>query len=804
MLTDTRYALRGFIRSPAFVLVTVLSLALGIGANTAIFSLLNAVLLRTLPVLDPSRLVIFTLNTPDRFIGSAISATAYEKIRDNNAVLDGFAAVTGALTPMSERGSVENVSGELVSGNFFQTLGVSAMLGRILLPEDDRIPDSPAVCVLSYRLWQQRFGANPDVIGRKIQIRGQPFTILGVTPQGFTGFAQGAKTDLFIPRNSAGMSQSAGFLRTFGRLKPGVSIAQAQASLDVLYHQFERPGLKPGGKRSDVKIILEPGNRGFVQLVSQYERPLLMLMGVVAFVLIIACANITNILMARASCRSKEIAVRLAVGARRTRLIRQLLVESSLLTMVGAALGLALAYWMDRALLALAPQEVGGRALTVDVNPDWHVLLFTLTVASAVSILCGILPAIQSTRPDVISALKGQATVRVPRHFSSTNGLVVLQVGISLMLLISAGLFLRSLHNLKSIDPGFDPEHLVLLTIDTSFSGYSEAASQTLFVHLLERARNLPGIVSVSPGQISPLSGRFSFMLFTVPGYVPQPNERPGIATNWIGPEYFKTLNTALVAGRTFTEQDGQANKVAIVNERTAEHFWPQQNAIGKHIIIRSRERDDCEIIGVVKDVKSESLREDAQPTVYLPFRQNQRAFMTLHVRVTGATTPVISALMREVRTLDRSLPILNVTTMSAQLDRTIALDRLMAMLTAVFGVFGVLLAAVGLYGVMAFVVAGRTREIGIRMALGAGPSRVLGQVLTESIVLTASGIALGTLGALWVARLVGSFLYGLKATDPWTYATVWFLLAGIALSAAWIPARRAALVDPVVALRHD
>lgn len=486
------------------------------------------------------------------------------------------------------------------------------------------------------------------------------------------------------------------------------------------------------------------------------------------------------------------------------RLVRQLLVESLLLTAGGAALGMALAYWVDHALLALAPRQVGGRALIVDVAPDWRVLLFTLAVATVVSVLSGIIPAIQSTHPDLVTALKGETDARVRGRFSITNASVVAQVGLSLTLLIAAGLFLRSLHNLRSVDPGFDPDRLVLLTIDTSSSGYSQAATQNFYDSLLERARNLPGVVSASPGLISPLSGNFSLMRISVPGYVPQPNEPPGIATNWIGPEYFKTLSTSLVAGRMFTEQDGQTNKVAIVNERAAAHFWPNQNPIGKQISIRGREPDDYEIVGVVKNVKSESLRDDAQATVYLPFRKSPRALMTLHVRVAGATTPVISALMREVHALDANLPIVEVTTMSAQLDRTIALDRLMATLTALFGILAVVLAAVGLYGVMAFLVAGRTREIGLRMALGAGPARVLGQVMKEGIVLTASGIALGILGALSASRLMGSFLYGLKTTDPWTYAALALFLAGIALSAAWIPARRAAHVDPMVALRHD
>lgn len=802
MLADIRHSLRGFVRSPGFTLVAVLSLALGIGANTAIFSLLNAVLLRSLPVREPGRLVLFTLSTPDRFIGNAIPAALYEKIRDNNTVLDAFAGVSGALTAISGDGRAEYVSGELVSGNFFETLGVGAAIGRVLTPEDDRLPDSPAVCVLSYGLWERRFGLDRNVVGRQIQVNGRSFTILGVTPSGFSGFTEGSQTELYIPRKAVGMSQFASFLRTFGRLKPGVGIARARSALDTLFHQLAAPSSPR--KTLDARIILEPGNRGFDQLVNQYERPLSILMAVVGLVLLIACANITNLLMARASGRSKEIAVRLAVGAGRARLIRQLLVESVLLTAFGAAVGVVLAYWMDHALLAFAPHRIGGRALILDVNPDWHVLLFTLAATTVVSLLCSVTPAVQSTHPDLLPALRGEAGRRLPGRLSVTNALVVLQVGLSMMLLIGAGLFLRSLHNLKSVDPGFNPERLVLLTIDTSFSDYSQAANQNLFDRLLERASNLPGVVSASPGLISPLSGEFSLMRISVPGYLPNPNEPPGIATNWTGPEYFKTLSTSLVAGRTFTEQDGATNKVAIVNERTAAHFWPHQNAIGRHIIVGGRVPEDREVVGVVKNVKSESLRDDPQPTVYLPFRESPRGRMTLHVRVAGPATPVISALTREVHAVDANLPVFTATTMSDQLNRTIALDRLMAVLTVIFGALGVVLAGVGLYGVMAFVVAGRTHEIAIRMALGADAAHVLRQVLTESFVLTVSGIGLGVMGALSAARLVGSMLFGLKATDPWTYAALALLLTGITLSAAWIPAHRAARVDPMVALRHD
>ena len=392
--------------------------------------------------------------------------------------------------------------------------------------------------------------------------------------------------------------------------------------------------------------------------------------------------------------------------------------------------------------------------------------------------------------------------MRAPGRFSFTGILVVAQVGLSLVLLIGAGLFLRSLHNLKSIDPGFDPERMVFLTIEPSWSGYSDAASQSFFDRLMERARNLPSVVAASPGLISPLSGEFSLGDVGLPSQ--RPNERTSTSINWVGLEFFKTLGAPLLAGRVFADRDGRGNKVAIVNERTAAHFWPHESPIGKHIVIGGRDLGDCEIVGLVKDVKTESLREGALAAVYLPFRLYPRSSATLHVRVAGSATPVIAALRREIRTLDPNIPAPNVTTMEEQLNRTIALDRLLATLTALFGLLAVALAAVGLYGVMAFTVAARTREIGIRMALGASHARVLGQVMGESAALTLIGIALGVPAALLASRAVGSFLYGLSATDPWTYAFLSAVLAGIALSAAWIPARRAARVDPMVALRYE
>jgi len=798
MLTDTRYALRGFRRSPGLASVAVLSLAWGIGANTAIFGLVNAILVRSMAVHEPAHLVIFTRRMPDHSVGNFLSPTLYQQLRDKNSALAGFASVTSPPMTISGEGRAEHVNGQTVSGNYFETLGVPAAIGRVLTTADDDIPDGPQVCVISYGLWLRRFGGDVGVIGRKIGINGQAFVVLGVTPEGFTGFNQGVQIDVSVPSKAAGIAHY-NALQTFGRLKPGVSVARAQAELEVLYHQFD-PGRLSRGRMSDSKVVLEPGAQGLGVLRSKYGRPLLMLMVAVGLVLLIACANVANLMMARASARAREIAVRLALGAARARLIRQFLAESLVLSAGGAVLGTGLAYWVDHALLAAAPRQMG-TVITLDAKPDWRVFLFTLGVGIVVSVLAGIAPGIQSERVSMGPALKGGTGLRAPGRISLANALVVLQVGSSLVLLIGAGLFLRSLHNIRSVDPGFDPEHMVVLTIEPALSGYSQQATQNFFDRLVERARTQPYVVSVSPANVSPLSD-YSTSSIRVPGYE-RLGEYPEISINWIGPEYFKTLGTPLVAGRVFTEQDGRADKVAIVNEKTVAHFWPQESPLGKHVTI-GRRNDDFEIVGVVKDVKSASLREEAQETVYIPFRQSMVPLVRLHVRVTDKAASVISALMHEIHDLDPNLAAYNPTTMEAQLDGSIALDRLMGILTSLFAVLAAVLAAVGLYAVMAFAVVMRTREIGIRMALGAGRFRVVGQVMGESAVITTIGISLGIPAALWASRWVASFLFGLSAADPWTYVVVALALTGIALGAAWVPARQAAQVDPVVALRCE
>ena len=653
---------RSLRKNPAFTITVITLLALGIGANTAIFSLIKAVLLQKLPVREPDRLALFNLKPPSRPPYYMIPQAMYRQIRDSNSVFDGFAAVTFPGITLGDN-QAEPVNGFMVSGNFFETLGVNAILGRLFQLEDDRAD----VCVIGYRLWQRRYGSDPAIIGRTIHVNGYPFTVIGVTPKQFFGLSEYSELEISVPLAAPGMSGFTVYpVQTFGRLKPVVTIGQAQASLDALYRRISK---------SDVSVLLRPGKQGLSTLRSQYERPLLLWMAMAGLVLLIACANVANLLMARASERAKDIAIRLALGAGRARLIRQLLAESTLLVFIGAVVGIALAWWADHALLALAPRPAAGGPLMLSVSPDWRVFLFTLAVAIPVSLLCGMAPAIRLTGLAPGPVIKGTAGMPAPGRISFTNALVVAQVALSLVLAIGAGLFVRSLENLRSVDAGLNPNGLVVLTINSGSAGYRMVQSRRFFDEIVERARRTPGVVAASPGFVSPLSGGYAVTRVSVPGYQPSRDEPDSFNENWIGSDYFKVLGTPLLEGRTLSDQDGATNDVAMVNEKTAKHFWPHESAIGKHAIIGEKDdktdpAKDYEIVGVVKDVKNESLRDDARPAVYLPFSQNHRPYMTLHVRAAGATAPVMSALIHEIHAINPNLPAFNVTTTAAQLDR--------------------------------------------------------------------------------------------------------------------------------------
>jgi predicted permease len=802
-MSDVRYALRGFRHSPGFTLIAILSLALGIGANTAIFSLTNAVLLRRLPVRDPDRLVVLALRRSDGFGTPDISQWMYQQIRDHSATLESFAAVaTPPLMTLAGRDGMQQVQGEIVSGNYFDTLGVGAILGRVFTMEDDRAPGANPVCVISYGLWQRRFGGDPKVIGRAIDLNGRMFVVLGVTPQGFFGTKPGVEMDVRVPLMMFNTFSPSRVLNDpkglpcclgIGRLRAGVTAARAQAEIDAIYRHVnqETPPLMIDWDQYTA-TLREGANLGGLR--ESYGPALRLLMAVVGLVLLIACANVANLLMARASARRAEIAVRLALGAGRIHLMRQLLTESFLLAAAGSGIGILLAWWMDRTLVALAPHSSLGGQIAIDVNPDARVLLFTLAAAIAAALLFGFAPALQSARQELAGSLK---TGRSGRGFAFSKTMAVAQVALSLVLLIGAGLFLRSLRKLKSVDPGFDSQHMVMLTINPSLNGYNDVSSGSAAQTILDRARRVPGVVSAAWARISPMAGAGAIVNAKIPGYA---SGEPVLWLNAISPDYFATLNTPLIEGRAFAVQDDRRNLV-IVNQRAVAQFWPHEDAIGKHIAIGTH---DCEVIGVVKDAKYQSLRQEIPATAYVPLGLMQAANFTLHARVSGDPVRAIAGVTREIRAFDRNLAMYNVTTMDAQIDDSLSLDRLMAMLTGLFGALAVTLAAMGLYGVMAFMVAARTREIGIRMALGADRARVLFQVLRESAVLALFGIAIGVPAALWASRAIASQLYGLRATDPLTYTAIAIALAAVALIAAWIPARRASNVDPIVALRYE
>ncbi len=781
--------LRGLLRSPGFTCVAVLSLALGIGANTAIFSLVNAVLLRSLPVADPSKLVLVQLKSPD-FGNGGMSHYMYQAIRDRNTSLSGFAAISP--TPpisLSDGDRIENVQGELVTGNFFDVLGVHAILGRVFNAQDDVVPDGHPVCVISYNLWQRVYGGDPAVIGRSVHLNRRAFTIAGVTPKLFQGIRGGADVDVrmpvmmvsaFSPAHPLNSPNFTYFMRAFGRLRDGVSMVQAEAAIESVYEQANRE--RPSNLRlaHPLRVKLESGAQGFAPLRIQYERPLLLLLSVVALVLLIACANVANLMMTRAAGRRREIGIRLALGASRARLVRGLLAESVAISMCGAAVGIAVAIWAARILAAMAPKGSWGFAQAIDVHPDWRVFAFTAAAGLATGILCGIVPAFASTRERIEFA---------PSRFPFAKTMAVAQIGVSLILLIAAGLFLRSLRNLRNVAPGFDPQHLVMMSINPPAAGYKAAESWRVIDEILDRAKTTPGVLAAAWARMSPLEGSGAVTNFDVAG-------THGEAwLNGVSPDYFRTLDTPLIAGRSFAEQDEHAT---IINQTAAARYFPNGGAIGRHVNIGG---GDEEIVGIVRDMKYESLRQDIPATAYVPLKENEPLSVTLHVRSTRDVAPEI---VRAIHAIDPNLPVYNVTTMDAQIDNSLATDRLLAMLTSAFGALGVFLAALGLYGVVAYGVAARTREIGVRMALGADRRRVVAMVLAESAVIAMFGLGIGLAGAAVGSRAIGALLYGVHATDISTYVLAGIGLGMIALAAALGPAMRAARIDPMVALRHE
>ena len=815
---DLRYAARMLWKSPVFSAVAILSLALGIGANSAIFTLIDAVMLRMLPVAAPEQLVQVDPYTDNHKGG--FSYPLYQQLRDRNQVFSGLLTVAKTPLRLTDEPEVTGPQGRFVSGNFFQVLGVRPVAGRAIVPEDDRVSEGGGnpVAVISYALWQRRFGGDPAALGKTLPVAGKPFTIVGVLPPEFFGLQTGETLDFVVPianetkiRPRSWLADGyAGWLSVVGRLRPGVSQAKARADLDVIFRQVNQAqaaGIKDAHNRElflSRRIGMIPASSGLSALRDKFSRPLLILMAVVGLVLLIACANLANLLLDRAAARRREMAVRLALGAGRGRLFRQLLTESLLLSVLGGLLAMLLAGWGSAFLVTMMAN--GKAPLHLDLHPDARVLAFTAAMCLLTSVLFGVAPALRSTRVDAGPALKGARSVgEGAARFWFGKALVMAQVALSLVVLVGAGLFLGTLRNLRTMDAGFERRGILMVSVEPGSAGLRGARLAGFYEALLQRVQGLPGVRAASLSLLTPIAGGGVDFTAKVEGYTPQPHEDTSVYVNYVSPGYFATFGTPLVAGRDFDRHDRTDSPlVAIVNETMARYYFHNASPLGRWVALGDRQ--PAEIVGVVADAKYTSLREPTHRTVYQAVlqRPGMDTSLRLEVRTTGDPLPLLGAVRAAVRETGSNVPVKNETTFDRQIDESLIQERLMATLSGFFGALALLLAGIGLYGVLAYTVGRRTAEIGIRMALGAGRRSVLWMVLRDTAGLVVCGIGVGLPLALASARLAGTLLFGLTPADPPTMALAVFTMLLAAGAAGYLPARRATRVDPMVALRYE
>jgi predicted permease len=831
LLQDLRYSTRMLLKNPGFTLIAVVTLALGIGANSAIFSLFDALMLRTLPVRQPEQLVLLKRREASNRTIYDVAYSMFERLREQPQVLAEVAAnwlIERSETADSPGADPGQVRVGMASGNYFSTLGVRAVSGRTFTPEDNRVPGGHPVAVISYGYWQRRFALAPDIVGRTLKLTDTTYTIIGVTPRGFSGEWVGRPADLWVPFMMASqvMPEVPGGPPKFpalviGRLKPGVTAAQAQAASQLIYQQalLEEAGstLTPQQHQfiAQRRIELESAASGYSAQRQALTQPLQILAGMVGLVLLAVCANVANLLLARAATRECELAVRQALGAHRLRIARQLLTESLLLALAGGAVGLLFAVWgtsLLTTMLTVGPLSTGveDNSVALDLRLDRRVIACTALLCLLSSLIFGLAPALRSSKVALTAALKERSASSGRTRFSLGKLLVIAQLALSLVLLVGAGLFVRTLRNLQTQDTGFDQNNLLLVWAAPVRTGFTVPALADFAQAVQTRLAALPGVLnaSVSNGGVldgSVTSGRSNSETLRLPGQPP----KPGLVTNSlaVSPGFFATVGTPLGAGRDFTERDTEtAPPVAVVNETMARFFFGDENPVGKRFGARGEEGFPIEIVGVVKDAKLGTPR-DQRGAWYFPYRQNAR-FLRLNwciaVRASGDTAALAASVQQALRELDPNLPILRVTTLAGQLNRVLAQEQLIATVSGFFGVLAALLSCLGLYGVISYTVARRTGEIGLRLALGATPTGVLGLVLKESLWLVLGGIALGVLATLAATRLISTRLFDVSPTDPLTLAMAVFLMFAVAALAALLPARRAARVDPMVALRCE
>jgi predicted permease len=808
LLQDLRYAVRFLSKHPGFTTVVIISLALAIGANTAIFSLVNAALLRPLPVEQPEQLRRIFMSYKSGLRYGAFSHRDYLYYRDENKVFSGLAAHRLAVFGLSHGAETETVQGMIVSGNYFSVLGIRPIVGRNFLPEEDIVPDSRPVAIISHDMWSRRFNSDPNISGKSLIINGHNFSVVGVAPKGFTGTELGYAPEVYMPTMMQSVARpgshlddpNSRWLYPIGRLKPEVSEQQAVASVRLLTQQLAQAS--PSSGLESITILVAPAAAGHPEMRKAFVPLAILLLIVVGLVLLMACTNVANLLLARASARRREISVRLAMGATRRRLIRQLLTESLLLSFLGSALGLLLAFWTTNLLLAFTPPT--DFRVVLDLTLDYRVLLFTLVMGLLAGVLFGLVPARQATNPDLVRALKkddnsshgyGKSRLR--------SAMIVIQTMLSLVLLICSGLFLKSLKNAQTLDPGFDKDNILLMSLNMDLHAYDEAKAQVFYDQLLENIKGLPGVKSASLAE--KVFGDDQQRGVVVEGYSPPSNTDMLIDYNIVKSDYFQVMGIPLTRGRDFSSSDMKTSQgVVIINEHMARRFWPDQDPIGKRLSLSGVKGPYLEIVGVAKVSKYYDLQEQPLSYMYLPYKQNYESRAILHVRATGDPNNLIGAVKQQVQALDRSLPVFGVSTMADHMNKSLWLSRLAASLLAIFGALALALVTVGVYGVVAYYVTQRTNEIAIRLALGANPRGVLWLLLRQSVKLALIGLALGLGLAFAFARFTSSLLYGVSASDPIIFGGITLLIVGVTLLASYIPARRVMRIDPVVTLRYE
>jgi predicted permease len=804
-------------RSPGITIVAVLALALGIGANTAIFSGVSAFLFRPLPVPEPDQLIRPFEVTEDRGSTDSFSYPDFADYRDQSTLFEGLVAEDMIQAAVSSENQNDVIWGEAVSGNYFDVLRVKPVLGRTFAPDEDKTPGAHAVVVIGHSLWRRRFASDPNIVGKTIDLNNRSYNVIGVAPESFKGSKFGLSLDFWAPMmmdEELGRSpkllsdRNSHWMSMIGRLKPGVTRAQASAEMSAIAQRLNQA--YPNERTSATRVVVRTEIDGrWDEAATIMKSGSAIAMAIVGLILLIACANVANLLLARAASRRKEIGVRLALGASRARLIRQLLTESSLLSVLGGGFGLLLAYWVTGLMQGFVP------SLPYNIVSDFfaldaRALLFTLIVSLATGIVFGLAPAWHASNPEIVPVLKGDANGRQSgkrRRLSLRNSLVVTQVALSLVVLVCGGLFIKSFRNAQKMDPGFSPAGVLLVSLNPELIGYDEEQTRSFFREIVERSASLPGVEAASVAHLVPLgdSSNSSGPILKEGETLAPGSAGRDIMNTVVSAGLFKTLKIPMVAGRDFDERDRKGvPRVIIVNERMAQILWPGESAIGKHIFIGSGSSDPIEVVGVVKTGKYRNLAEDPKPYYYSPMAQRRSGGMTLMVRTAGDPRNLVGAIRHEVETIDRRIPLFAIKTMDEHMTWALWGPNMAATMALWFGVVALLLSAVGLYSVMAYVVSQRTREVGIRMALGAKRGDVLKLIASQGMKLATIGVAIGLVLSLALSRALSSVLIGVSAYDAMTFITVPLLLGGVALLACLAPARRATKVNPLVALRYE